>query len=93
MTFVSVGSPSEDLVEQLLNEGTEWLDKISPDQIKDSTKVFVNGAWIGITNDPSDLVWNMKEKRWRLEVLTKEISIVRDFINKEIWFYTDSGWV
>lgn len=90
MTFVSVGAPSDDLIEVLTGQGVESLNSINPCQIKDAIKIFVNGAWIGI-GDP-DLVDEMKERRRSLKI-PKEVSIVRDFVNKEIRFYTDSGRV
>lgn len=48
MTFVSVGSGSEDLQEILENFGTENLLQITPEDINEAAKVFVNGSWIGI---------------------------------------------
>jgi len=62
MTFVSVGSPSDDLIEILTNQGTEALNQINPSQINSATKVFVNGTWIGIHEDASTLVDEIKEQ-------------------------------
>lgn len=92
MTFVSVGAASEELIEKLINEGTEQLNQINPSQINDSTKVFVNGTWIGIHEDANELVSSIKSLRRQL-IVPKDVSIVRDFINKEIRFYTDAGRV
>lgn len=55
-------------------------------------KVFVNGNWVGTSRDPDSLISNIKGLRRRFDI-PKEISIVRDFPNKEIRFYTDSGRV
>lgn len=48
MTFVSVGSPSEDLVDELYANNVEALWEIDPSDIPKGTKIFVNGLWIGI---------------------------------------------
>mmetsp|Transcript_13385 Transcript_13385/g.15526 ORF Transcript_13385/g.15526 Transcript_13385/m.15526 type:complete len:469 (+) Transcript_13385:648-2054(+) len=92
MAFVSVGSAADRLREILENYGTENLVSISPADIHDSTKVFVNGCWIGIHNDSEDLLYNIKQMRRSL-LIPKEVSIVRDIPNKEVRFYTDSGRV
>ena len=55
-------------------------------------KVFVNGNWVGTHNNPDDLLRSIKELR-RTYQIPKEISIVRDIMNKEIRFYTDAGRV
>lgn len=92
MSFVSVGSTAERLREILENYGTENLTAISPSDIYESTKVFVNGCWIGIHHDSEELITNIKEMR-RNMMIPKEISIVRDIQNREIRFYTDLGRV
>lgn len=92
MAFVSVGSTADRLKEILENYGTENLVSISPSDIHESTKVFVNGCWVGIHNDSEDLIRNIKKMRRNL-LIPKEISIVRDIQNREIKFYTDQGRV
>lgn len=90
MSFVTVGSSSDELIEILENEQVTRLLQINPEDIGDSTKVFVNGNWIGIHNNASQLVESLRDMRRSLRV-PKEVSIVRDFLNKEIRFYTDAG--
>ena len=55
-------------------------------------RVFVNGNWIGTTASPDDLYRSIMKLR-RAYQIPKEIAIVRDLMNKEIRFYTDSGRV
>lgn len=52
----------------------------------------MNGTWIGIHEDANELVTSIKGLRRQL-IVPKDVSIVWDFINKEIRFYTDAGWV
>lgn len=54
--------------------------------------MFVNGNWVGTSKDPDALLFSIKSLRRRFDI-PKEISIVRDIVNKEIRFFTDSGRV
>ena len=91
MTFVSVGAPGKAIKEILDNfPEFEKLDEIIPVGIRGKSKIFINGAWIGITAQPEELMNRLISQR-RRAVISKEISIVNNYMNKEIRIYTDSG--
>lgn len=90
LAYISVGSPSEPIIEFLDECGIENLEEISSYQLKNSTKVFVNGVWVGIHEDPDYLVNSLRILRRNLEI-DKEISIVRDIREREIRIQSDSG--
>ena len=90
MAYVSVGTPSIIVQDTLESLGTENLSEVHPTNIPGKTKIFVNGSWIGITNEPETIMKSLINKR-RKDALSKEISIVNDYVNKEIKIYTDSG--
>ena len=94
MAFVSVGSDVSRLISFLEDFGMEKLSEHTQSIVKSGRdiKVFVNGNWVGTSRDPDSLINNIKALRRRFDI-PKEISIVRDFPNKEIRFYTDSGRV
>ena len=48
MAYISVGSQPEPILEFLEEWSMESLEEISPSAIKNSCKIFVNGAWVGI---------------------------------------------
>lgn len=48
MAYISVGSASAPILEFLEEWTTENLEEISPSTIPNTTKVFVNGMWVGI---------------------------------------------
>ena len=48
MSYISVGSPQAPILEFLEEWATENLEEIRPERILNSTKVFVNGNWVGI---------------------------------------------
>lgn len=54
--------------------------------------MFVNGKWIGMIEDPQDLILIMRNMRREIRI-PKEVSIVRDIPNKELRFYSDAGRV
>jgi DNA-directed RNA polymerase II subunit RPB2 len=90
MAYVSVGTPVKVVMETLDEQGMENLSELHPHNIPGKAKIFVNGSWVGIHNDPEQLVSILKKKR-RKVVLSKEVSIINDYANKEIKIYTDSG--
>lgn len=87
MAYISVGKSSAPIIEILEECGVERLEEVS--SIK-GTKVFVNGFWLGMTSNPSDLVDSLKALR-RSNEIDKEISIVRDIEENEIRIFSDSG--
>ena len=91
MAFVSVGTPSK-LIQKDLDEIPDFqkLSELSPESIRGKSKIFINGSWVGITNNPEDIMKRLVGQR-RKDDISKEISIVNNFMNKEIRIYTDSG--
>ena len=91
MAFVSVGTPSK-LIQRDLDEIPDFqkLSELSPESIRGKSKIFINGSWVGITNNPEDIMERLVGQR-RKACISKEISIVNNFMNKEIRIYTDSG--
>ena len=91
MTFVSVGSPAKIIQETLDNfPDFQKLSEVHPSDIRGRSKIFINGSWIGITDQPDEIMEGLLKKR-RRATISKEISIVNNFMNKEIRIYTDSG--
>lgn len=87
---VSVGVPSGTVVEFLDEWGTESLEYINCEDIARTTKIFVNGSWIGVHKDPDELVKTLRNQRRSLEI-DCEVSIVRDIREQEVRIYTDAG--
>lgn len=92
MAFVSVGSNASVLLTILDDFGVAKLDEMAGPSVGAgrNVKVFVNGNWYGTHSNADDLVKSLKSLRRKFQI-PKEIAIVRDILNKEVRFYTDSG--
>ena len=62
----------------------------SPECLMSSSKIFVNGNWIGVTDNPLLMVDQMKLFR-RNGILPDFTSISFDYEHNEVYVYTDSG--
>ena len=62
----------------------------SPEYLMSSSKIFVNGNWIGVTDNPLLMVDQMKLFR-RNGILPVATSISFDYEHNEVYVYTDSG--
>ncbi|KAL7753232.1 DNA-dependent RNA polymerase II [Sorochytrium milnesiophthora] len=90
MSYISVGSDPEPIIEFLDGWMTENLEEVTGASIASSTRVFVNGVWVGIHRDPDDLIKTIKSLR-RSADINAEVSVVRDIRDKELRIYTDAG--
>ena len=72
------------------NTSLKLLTECSPKMITNATKVFVNGNWIGILNNPIQTV-NMLKLFRRNGVIPMYTSISFSYESNIIYIYTDSG--
>ena len=56
-----------------------------------ATKIFVNGAWVGIHRDPEQLMATLRKLRRQMDIIVSEVSMVRDIRDREIRISTDAG--
>jgi DNA-directed RNA polymerase beta subunit len=66
------------------------VDKTEPQHLYGKVKVFVNGCWLGITENPMDLYKDLKEKKYK-GIINIYTSIVFDFKLLEIRVCNDGG--
>ncbi|KAJ2392662.1 DNA-dependent RNA polymerase II [Coemansia sp. RSA 2611] len=92
MAHVTVDVDSSPIREFLNEWSVESLAEIEASSIGSSTKVFLNGDWVGIHRNPDELVDCMLEARRRANI-PFEASIVRDIRERELRIHTDSGRV
>ncbi|KAF2148302.1 DNA-directed RNA polymerase [Myriangium duriaei CBS 260.36] len=92
MCYVSVGTPAGPIIEFMNQRNMELLEEYDPKNNPDATKIFVNGVWVGVHRDPTQLVNTVIDLR-RNNTLSFEISLVRDVRDREFKIFTDAGRV
>jgi DNA-directed RNA polymerase beta subunit len=66
------------------------VEETTPAEMANKVKVFVNGTWLGISENPMDLYHEMKEKKYK-GIINIYTSIVFDFKLMEIRICNDGG--
>ena len=89
MTHLTIPSESSTLLTYVENQ-IQKLDDISISDIFDKVKVFVNGAWIGISNDPLKLYHELKRMKHQ-GIINIYTSVVFDYQRLEIRVCNDAG--
>ena len=67
-----------------------YLEDCSAEELNKKVKVFVNGAWLGISENPVELYNSMKEKKYA-GIINIYTSIIFDYKLMEIRICTDGG--
>ena len=88
--LITSGFSGEQVIAYLRKVGLRLLEEGDSLFLASQTKVFVNGAWIGVIANPEELVTQMKTMR-RVGLLPPLISIRWDMENREVAIWTDSG--
>jgi len=90
-THITSGSSGYPIIKWLrINTPMRIILECSPEQLGSNTKIFVNGKWIGVIDNPIQLVNLLKLYR-RNGVLPIYTSISFNFKSNEINIYTDAG--
>ena len=89
MAHITIPTNSSSLYEYV-NPQIIPLAGADPRDLHNKVKVFVNGCWLGVTNDPFALYRDMKDKKYR-GIVNIYTSIVLDIKNMEIRICNDGG--
>jgi DNA-directed RNA polymerase II subunit RPB2 len=92
MCYVTVGTPSDPIIEFMIQRNMEVLEEYEPLRSPNATKVFVNGVWVGVHRDPAHLVKTVQHLR-RSHLISHEVSLIRDIRDREFKIFTDAGRV
>ena len=91
MTHVTICSSSLPLYEYIMPSIINIDNiEIKTEDIYDKVKVFINGIWVGITENPIELYEVLKEKKHK-GIINIYTSIIFDFKLKEIRVCNDAG--
>ena len=89
MTHVTISSDSEPIHNYIENKMIP-LDNLKETELHNKVKVIVNGAWVGITNEPYKFYLDMKEKKYK-GIINIYTSIIFDIKALEIKICNDGG--
>ena len=91
LTHLTIYSNSLPLYEYIMPNIIKIDDNnLSPNLIYDRVKVFINGAWVGISDNPQELYFMLKDKKSK-GIINIYTSIIFDYKLKEIRVCNDSG--
>lgn len=66
------------------------INELTPVELYNKVKVFINGTWIGVANDPEKFYREMKDKKHK-GIINIYTSIIFDYKNAEIKLCSDGG--
>jgi DNA-directed RNA polymerase II subunit RPB2 len=90
-TYITSGSSGHPIIKWIRsNTPLKLILECNTEQIANSSKVFINGSWIGITDKPFELVNLLKLYR-RNGILPVYTSLSFDIEHNEVYIYTDAG--
>ncbi|EOD47026.1 DNA-directed RNA polymerase II subunit RPB2 [Neofusicoccum parvum] len=92
MCNVTVGSDVTPIQDFMTQRNMELLEEYEPNVSPNATKIFINGVWVGVHRDPTQLVSVVKKLR-RDGTLSAEMSLIRDVRDREFKIFTDAGRV
>lgn len=97
MAYISVGSPTGRIIDILDQQlGIESFDDFSG-SLKDATKIFVNGNWVGVKRNVDDVITALREYRRNVvgggleQPVSPEVSVYHLIAERELYINTDAG--
>jgi len=89
MTHVTIHSNSLPLYDYILPQIIE-INHLTSIDMYQKTKVFINGCWVGVTNEPLHLFNSLKDRKYK-GIINVYTSIVFDYKFNEIRVCNDAG--
>ena len=89
MSHITIPTNSSSLYEYV-SPHIQSLDDATPGELHNRVKVFVNGCWLGVSDTPTELFRDMKDKKYR-GIINIYTSIVFDYKAMEIRICNDGG--
>ena len=91
MTHITINSVSLPLYEYILPHINELSDVLSKSiGLHNKTKVFINGSWVGVTDNAEELFLSLKEKKYK-GIINIFTSVVFDYKLNEVRVCNDAG--
>jgi DNA-directed RNA polymerase beta subunit len=91
LCLITVGSLQTNMDSLVSSLDITTFSMLDIGDIPESTKVIVNGDWLGITENPHQLVTTLKELRRQRGTLSWDVTIYWSIEDKEVRLYSDPG--
>ena len=89
MSHITIPTNSSSLYEYILPHVLK-VDDAKAKDLHGKVKVFINGCWVGVSENPMDLYEKIKDKKYR-GIINIYTSVVFDYKNAEIRVCNDGG--
>lgn len=89
MAHITIPTNSSSLYEYILPHVLK-VDEAKAKDLHGKVKVFINGCWVGVSENPMDLYEKIKDKKYR-GIINIYTSVVFDYKNAEIRVCNDGG--
>ena len=91
MTHITIYSEPQTLYDYILPQIINITDEnIQMYDLYNNVKVFINGSWVGITEEPQVLYCDLKDKKYK-GIINIYTSIIFDYKSREIRVCNDGG--
>jgi len=78
------------IIQNYLNDKIITLESVNKRKLHDYVKVFINGNWIGVTDNIIKIHNDLRNMRYRGEI-EKTVGLVLNYREKEFLVYTEGG--
>ena len=89
-THITNGCSNVAIIAWLRKNGMQLLEECFPLYLAEVTKIFVNGAWVGVIDEPVELMKLLKLYR-RIGLIAIFTSVEWNIAENTIYVYTDAG--
>ena len=90
MTSITIPYDSSSLYDYIEPKIEPLTIECVKENLFDKVKVFINGSWVGYSNNPKDLYNDLMEKKYK-GIINCYTSIIFDYMTKEIKVCSDAG--
>lgn len=90
MAHITIPTNSSSLYDYILPHILKLEDVQSTSEVFGKVRVFINGAWVGVTDTPAELYQEIKNKKYK-GIINIYTSIIFDYKNMEIRVCNDGG--
>ena len=89
LTHITIKSDSQILYDIIMPK-IKLMEDCTNQELYENVKMFINGNWVGICNEPYKLYLYLKDKKYQ-GIFNIYVSIIFDYTNKEIKVCNDAG--